>query len=108
MRIRYCLLTAAVLVVLGASGQAMAQDQNESGAGDNSSTRGNNRDNIGLALALGGRAAADHNSPATATHTGAFNPRSNTVVATPQLNGPVDGHGVGNLGNVASNAGDAA
>ena len=107
MRIRYSILTAAVLVVLGASGQLMAQDQNEANAGDNNSTRGNNRDNLGLALALGGSAAADNNSTATSTTSDSFNTSSNTVVATTQLSGTVTGNGVSGLGNVANNAGSA-
>ena len=53
MRIRHSILTAAVLVVLGASGQLMAQDQNEAGMGDNNSTSGDNRDNTSQALASG-------------------------------------------------------
>ncbi|MFD1069178.1 hypothetical protein ACFQ2D_04475 [Luteimonas composti] len=112
MRIRHSVLTAAVLVVLGASGQLMAQDQNEAGAGDNNATSGNNRDNMTQAVASGaGSAAADNNSTATAsttnTATDSFNTSSNTVVATTQLSGTVTGNGVSGLGNVANNAGSA-
>jgi hypothetical protein len=108
MRIRNSILTAAVLVVLGASGQLMAQDQNEAGAGDNNSTRGDNRDNMTQAIASGaGNAAADNHSTATATTSDSFNTSSNTVVATTQLSGTVTGNGVSGLGNVAHNAGSA-
>ncbi|MGJ4730896.1 hypothetical protein ACQYWP_16635, partial [Luteimonas sp. SDU101] len=112
MRIRHSILTAAVLVVLGASGQLMAQDQTEAGAGDNNSTRGNNRDNMTQAVASGdGSAAADNYSTAMAsttnTATDSFNTSSNTVVATTQLSGTVTGNGVSGLGNVANNGGSA-
>src|SRR3546814_847660 len=56
MRIRKSLIATAVLVALGFSGQAWSQ-QDESGRGDNNSTynednSGNNRDNLGVAVAL--------------------------------------------------------
>lgn len=108
MRIRHSVLTAAVLVVLGASGQLLAQDQNEAGPGANNSTSGNNRDNTSQALAAGiGSAAADHNSSAMSSVADSFNTSSNTVVATTQLGGTVTGNGVSGLGNVAQNWGNA-
>src|SRR3546814_19931150 len=64
-RMRKILIATAVLVALGFSGQAWSQ-QDESGRGDNNSTysednSGNNRDNLGVAVALGlGNAAADN------------------------------------------------
>ena len=110
MRIRKSLIATAVLVALGFSGQAWSQ-QDESGRGDNNSTynqdnSGNNRDNLGVAVALGlGSAAADNNSTATSSVADSFN--TSSAVATTSLTGVVTGNAVYDIGNTARNTGNA-
>src|SRR3546814_6964450 len=110
MRIRKSLIATAVLGALGFSGQAWSQ-QDESGRGDNNSTysednSGNNRDNLGVAVALGlGNAAADNNSTATTNVADSFN--SSSAVATTNLIGVVSGNSVYDIGNTSRNSGNA-
>lgn len=91
MRNHKSLMAAAVLLALGATGQAFAQ-QNERGDGDNNAVHvedysGNNRDNT------------------TYTATDSFN--VNTAVANTQLQGAVTGNDVYDIGNHTRNSGDA-
>lgn len=91
MRNHKSLMAAAVLLALGATGQAYAQ-QNERGDGDNNAVHvedysGDNRDN------------------ATNIATDSFN--TNTAIANTQLQGAVTGNDVYDIGNNTRNSGNA-
>ena len=116
MRIRTSLMATAVLVGLGLTGQAAAQQTIGDGNGgddilanisvpidaSNSST-GDNRDNDGAAAADNGAAAANNGGTATST----FSSTSSTIVAQTVLEGAVYDVQTYGIGNVANNTGNA-
>src|SRR5690606_41142389 len=114
MRIRKSMLAAAVLLGIGLSAQAWAQDhdQSEHGPGDNNATNsednssGDSRDNAGIAAAIGlSNASANNGSSASTSIASSFN--TSTAVAETNLLGAVTGNSVVVLGNIALNGGSA-
>ncbi|HJR73138.1 MAG TPA: hypothetical protein VJ806_05815, partial [Luteimonas sp.] len=119
MHIRKSFLASAVLLGIGMTGQAWAQAQNtENGPGrnlqiaiednsDNSnSSSGDNRDNDGYADSAGyGTAAANNGGTATSTFSSSFN--TSQAIATTQLDGYVTDIRTRDIGNYATNNGNA-
>ena len=115
MRIRTTILASAVLLALGFTGQAWAQQSIGDGgmgadilanvdvdASDNST--GNNRDNDGVADASAAGAASANNG---GTATSSFSSTTAVISAATLLEGAVSGIGVDHIGNRANNSGDA-
>ena len=110
---RKTLIATAILLGIGLTLPAMADDDNSTNSHNNSSThtrtnssQGNDRNNVGDANASAvGAASANNGGTATSAVTNSFN--NSKAVAVSRLDGTVTDIQVSGIGNVAQNWGNA-